>query len=104
MAERHSLCHEFDRIDSGDLKNRLESSLLGTASFWLWHILGLSLSTFIHTFTLPSPPSSTRVTLRHQQRRVAVKGLFPGAKVMRGRNWRWGDQDGKELLEVYACM
>ena len=26
--------------------------------------------------------------------KVQSKGLFPGAKVTRGRDWKWGEQDG----------
>jgi hypothetical protein len=34
-----------------------------------------------------------------KKRKVSVKiravGLFPGATVQRGKDWQWGDQDGK---------
>lgn len=31
---------------------------------------------------------------RKGSRKIALKGLFPGAKVKRGPDWDWGDQDG----------
>ena len=43
-----------------------------------------------------------RAPPRASSERVAVKGLFPGALVVRGHNWRWGDQDGRELSLQYS--
>ena len=34
------------------------------------------------------------------EKRVASQGIFPGAVVMRGADWHWGDQDGKETNTV----
>ena len=34
---------------------------------------------------------------RKTSKRITVKGLFPNAKVVRGRDWIWGDQDGEQL-------
>ena len=36
----------------------------------------------------------TKVRCRYQSGRVAASGVFPGATVVRGEDWRWGDQDG----------
>ena len=36
----------------------------------------------------------TKVRCRYQSGRVAARGVFPGATVVRGEDWRWGDQDG----------
>ena len=36
----------------------------------------------------------TRVQCRYQSGRVAARGVFVGARVVRGGDWRWGDQDG----------
>ena len=36
----------------------------------------------------------TRVKCRYLSRRVPARGVFPGATVVRGPDWRWGDQDG----------
>ena len=35
-----------------------------------------------------------RVGCRYQSDHVAARGVFVGARVVRGRDWRWGDQDG----------
>ncbi len=32
---------------------------------------------------------------RMNGRRITAKGMFPGAEVMRGHDWLWGDQDGE---------
>ena len=37
----------------------------------------------------------TRVTLRARARRLEACGIFSGAEVVRGRDWRWKDQDGE---------
>ena len=42
-----------------------------------------------------SVAARTRVSPRMDARRVVAKGLFPGAVVVRGCDWRWNDQDGK---------
>ena len=36
-----------------------------------------------------------RTPLRMEARKVVVRGLFPGAEVVRGWDWRFGNQDGK---------
>lgn len=36
-----------------------------------------------------------RVQSRSNATRIAAKGIFPNAEVVRGRDWLWGDQDGK---------
>ena len=36
----------------------------------------------------------TRVRCRYLSRRVWARGVFVGARVVRGRDWRWNDQDG----------
>ena len=38
---------------------------------------------------------STRLGSRMLTRRVMSQGMFPGAVVVRGADWRWGDQDGQ---------
>ena len=37
---------------------------------------------------------SFRVPCRAESRRIPAKGLFVGAVVVRGVDWRWKDQDG----------
>lgn len=34
--------------------------------------------------------------MRHNTRKAELKGIFVGAKVVRGFNWEWGNQDGGE--------
>ena len=36
----------------------------------------------------------TKVECRYTSRRVPARGVFPGATVVRGHDWRWSDQDG----------
>lgn len=31
---------------------------------------------------------------RRKSKKVAVRGIFPGARVVRGVDWQWEDQDG----------
>ena len=39
----------------------------------------------------------TRIPSRARSLRIEARGIFPGAEVVRGHNWRWGNQDGKRL-------
>ncbi len=39
--------------------------------------------------------SSKCLAPRQQSRKVSLSGIIPGAKVTRGRDWCWGDQDGE---------
>jgi E3 ubiquitin-protein ligase mind-bomb len=45
-----------------------------------------------------SRPFPHRVEMKSRKNSVPVelKGIFAGAKVCRGANWNWGDQDGGE--------
>ena len=55
--------------------------------------------TCIHVYTcvflLPLYCSSVRCESRMVAHRVRSQGIFPGAVVTRGEDWRWGDQDGE---------
>ena len=44
----------------------------------------------------------TRVKARHYSRKVPAMGTFRGAKVTRGADWQWGNQDGESLVKM--CM
>ncbi len=45
-----------------------------------------------------------RLQPRYLRRTLAVRGIFAGARVMRGVDWRWGDQDGMYVCwETGAC-
>ena len=37
-----------------------------------------------------------QVPMRMNCERIAARGIFPGAEVVRGCDWRWRDQDGNE--------
>ena len=39
------------------------------------------------------------VSPRVDARQVEAKGIFPGAEVVRGKNWKFGDQDGERERE-----
>ncbi|XP_065331956.1 E3 ubiquitin-protein ligase MIB1 [Cloeon dipterum] len=49
-----------------------------------------------HRFYRISTPGSERVLLdaRRKSKKIAVRGIFPGARVVRGVDWQWEDQDG----------
>lgn len=42
-----------------------------------------------YTFSVRLPP-------RKNSKRIQLKGIFIGAKVVRGPDWEWGQQDGGE--------
>ncbi|CAI8033696.1 E3 ubiquitin-protein ligase mib1 [Geodia barretti] len=53
-----------------------------------------------------NPRQRTRVRCRYQSGRVGARGVFVGARVVRGRDWRWSDQDGgagREGTVVEVC-
>lgn len=31
---------------------------------------------------------------RRKSKKIAIRGIFPGARVVRGVDWQWEDQDG----------
>ena len=45
-----------------------------------------------------------RVLPRNGLKKVEAKGLFVEARVLRGRDWKWKDQDGEHNLykDVYV--
>ncbi|KAK2175091.1 hypothetical protein NP493_753g01042 [Ridgeia piscesae] len=43
-----------------------------------------------------SVAQGVKVQRRHTSRKIESSGIFPGAKVVRGPNWDWGNQDGGE--------
>jgi E3 ubiquitin-protein ligase mind-bomb len=49
---------------------------------------------FFRVTTSNNPKNRERVGSRQEADRVPVKGTFPGARVTRGCDWKWGDQDG----------
>ncbi|XP_061942698.1 E3 ubiquitin-protein ligase MIB1 isoform X2 [Apis cerana] len=49
-----------------------------------------------HRFYRIATPGSERVLLepRRKSKKIAIRGIFPGARVVRGVDWQWEDQDG----------
>ncbi|XP_054710060.1 E3 ubiquitin-protein ligase MIB1-like [Uloborus diversus] len=49
-----------------------------------------------HRFFRITTPGSERVLIdpRRKSKKIAVRGIFPGARVVRGVDWQWEDQDG----------
>ncbi|XP_068621070.1 E3 ubiquitin-protein ligase MIB1 isoform X2 [Battus philenor] len=49
-----------------------------------------------HRFYRISAPGAQRclVEPRRKSKKIAVRGIFPGARVVRGVDWQWEDQDG----------
>lgn len=49
-----------------------------------------------HRFYRITTPGSERIPLepRRKTKKIAIRGIFPGARVVRGVDWQWEDQDG----------
>lgn len=49
-----------------------------------------------HTFFRIATPSSPRITVesRRKSKKLTARGAFSGAKIVRGVDWNWEDQDG----------
>lgn len=49
-----------------------------------------------HRFFRITVPLSEKVLLetRRKSKKIAIRGIFPGARVVRGVDWQWEDQDG----------
>ncbi|KAL9702341.1 hypothetical protein quinque_005859 [Culex quinquefasciatus] len=49
-----------------------------------------------HRFHRISTPGGEKTLLepRRKTKKIAVRGIFPGARVVRGVDWQWEDQDG----------
>lgn len=49
-----------------------------------------------HRFYRITTPGSDRVAVepRRKSKKITVRGIFPGARVIRGVDWQWEDQDG----------
>ena len=51
-----------------------------------------------------TPQYRTRVKCRYLSRRVCARGIFPGATVVRGRDWKWANQDGELITSYFLLM
>ncbi|XP_023313417.1 E3 ubiquitin-protein ligase MIB1 isoform X2 [Trichogramma pretiosum] len=49
-----------------------------------------------HRFYRITTPGSERALLepRRKSKKITIRGIFPGARVVRGVDWQWEDQDG----------
>lgn len=49
-----------------------------------------------HRFDRISAPGGPRVQMepRRKSKKIVVRGIFPGSRVVRGVDWQWEDQDG----------
>ena len=65
---------------------------MSTALWWLFQNL--------HQFTelLFLVLSRALVEARRKSKKITARGIFPGARVVRGVDWQWEDQDGKKIL------
>lgn len=70
-----------------------------TALSWSRALSVSTTATTTNSF-LSSDFVSSRVLVSPRQNltRITLKGTFQGAKVVRGPDWEWGNQDGKLLL------
>ncbi|XP_072046933.1 E3 ubiquitin-protein ligase MIB2-like [Amphiura filiformis] len=75
MRWRCAVCHDFDLCTNCYMSDNHDTS---------------------HVFLRIDVPGATPVKLpiRDGCNKIKAKGIFVGAKVMRGLKWRWGDQDG----------
>ena len=49
-------------------------------------------------------PCRVGVPPRRSARQLVARGLFPGARVVRGEHWRWGDQDGEQWTPILGQL
>ena len=40
--------------------------------------------------------SRALVEARRKSKKITARGIFPGARVVRGVDWQWEDQDGRK--------
>lgn len=58
-----------------------------------------------HRFYRITTPGSERIYLetRRKSKKIAIRGIFPGARVVRGVDWQWEDQDGGNGRRGKVC-
>jgi len=44
------------------------------------------------------PTCRVVVETRRKSKKISTRGIFPGARVVRGVDWQWDNQDGKEEI------
>ena len=76
--------HKFWRIDSEKNNRKGYGRSLNFSGVVLPNFI---CSLCAHSVVLPTRESSQK---------ICAKGFFANAKVVRGHDWLWGDQDGKK--------
>lgn len=41
---------------------------------------------------------------RRKGKKITARGIFPGARVVRGVDWQWEDQDGNKTLLFWKLV
>lgn len=85
MADLHDLTHCFERIQSADY--------VGWVSLGTFRPL-VAVDATRHRINVFCIFRRVQLTPREGCTKVPLKGIFTGAKVVRGPDWGWGDQDG----------
>ena len=80
MSEGERVGREGGREGEGKREREREREVKGVI---MTHCICL-----YHVFSVNVPP-------RTSSKRITARGLFPNAKVVRGRDWMWQNQDGK---------
>ena len=50
---------------------------------------------FTHTHSLDLSLFRVSIESRRKSKKISSRGIFPGARVVRGVDWSWEDQDGR---------
>ena len=86
MSDKHDVSHPFWRIESS--VNPLPVARDYSTPFKV-------------------PENAKLMEPRNVSKKITLKGLFPGCKVVRGQDWNWSDQDGGigkigKVLEIHG--
>ena len=86
MLGKHSMEHTFLRIDTHDVNRRWAKraivAVIHVRYYCTW---------YYYVFLIIS---RVLVPARARSLSLQIMGIFPGSKVTRGHNWKWGNQDG----------
>ena len=64
---------------------------------------GVRIVCSVHCFKSMHTCCRLRMAARLESKRLVARGIFPGAQVVRGVDWRWGDQDGTICSHVFTA-
>ena len=64
---------------------------------------GVQIVCSVHCFKSMHTCCRLRMGARLESKRLVARGIFPGAQVVRGVDWRWGDQDGTMCSHVFTA-